>query len=257
MKDRRIILCGNRGPGFNAVFHALKTSLDIALVLVERKPPFPGRLFRRAGRWGWFKVFGQVAFCRLLLPGLRRRAEPRVKGIQETFSLETGPLQGVRTVHVPSVNHPAALRLLKETPASVVAVFGSSIISGGTLEEVPAPFVNLHLGLSRYYRGLSCTYWARVDGRPDRCGVTVHLIDSGVDSGPILEEKVVKPRPEDTFASCEWWNLAEGLPLFRDVLARVCDGGVPNERFPGGKGVQKTIPTAWEYLWNRKTKGVS
>lgn len=50
MKDRRIILCGNLGAGFNAVFHALKSSLDIALVLVERNPPFPGRLFRRARR---------------------------------------------------------------------------------------------------------------------------------------------------------------------------------------------------------------
>ena len=46
--------------------------------------------------------------------------------------------------------------------------------------------VNIHMGLSPYYRGSSCNFWAVYDDNPHSVGATIHRISKGLDSGPIL-----------------------------------------------------------------------
>jgi methionyl-tRNA formyltransferase len=48
--------------------------------------------------------------------------------------------------------------------------------------------------LSPYYRGAGTNFWPLVNGEPEYCGATVHFVDEGVDSGPIIEH--VRPRIE-------------------------------------------------------------
>lgn len=258
MKQAGIVLCGREGPALNAVFHALRRDVNITLVLAERKPQFPGRLAARVRRRGGGKVFGQVLFSRLLLPCIQWRSKPAIRTARGRGGLDCRPAEDRSAfTPVPSVNHPSALGLLAERPASAVALFSSSILQEASLKEIPAPVINLHLGLSRHYRGLFCTYWALVEGRPETCGVTVHLVDNGVDTGPVLGEKAVVPHPEDTVAGYDWRNLAEGLPLFRDILAGICERGLPGKAGPGGRGILKTVPTLGEYISNRNRTGVA
>ena len=47
-------------------------------------------------------------------------------------------------------------------------------------------FINLHLGLSPYYRGSSCNFWALYDQNPAYVGATIHLLSKGLDSGDML-----------------------------------------------------------------------
>jgi len=94
-----------------------------------------------------------------------------------------------------------------------------------------------------------------VDGRPEACGATVHLVVKGLDSGPILAEKKVFPDPKGNFAVYDFRNLAEGIPLLRETLAGICEKGLP-EACPRGKGVLKTTPTLAEYLHNKKITGI-
>ena len=42
------------------------------------------------------------------------------------------------------------------------------------------------MGLSPYYRGSSCNFWALFDRRPTYVGATVHLLSKGIDTGDIL-----------------------------------------------------------------------
>ena len=43
-----------------------------------------------------------------------------------------------------------------------------------------------HMGLSPWYRGSSCNFWALNDGRPDLVGATIHRLSRGLDSGDML-----------------------------------------------------------------------
>ena len=255
MKKGRIILCGGNISVLSMIYNELSRELDIPLVLVEEKRPLPSRISQRIRRKGIRKVFGQVLFSRAVLPGLRRKAKPVREEIIKKYCLDTRQIHERAVMSVSSVNHPAALRCFRGAGVSAVALFGTSIITKETLDQVDLPLVNLHLGLSRYYRGLNCTYWALVDGRPEACGATVHLVVKGLDSGPILAEKKVFSDRKDNFAVYDFRNLAEGIPLLRETLAGICEKGLP-EACPRGKGVLKTTPTLAEYLHNKKITGI-
>jgi len=66
-------------------------------------------------------------------------------------------------------------------------VFGSSYIKGWLIDFlVEQGAFNIHMGLSPYYRGSSCNFWAMYDSLPNYVGATIHHLSAGLDSGPII-----------------------------------------------------------------------
>jgi methionyl-tRNA formyltransferase len=57
--------------------------------------------------------------------------------------------------------------------------------------------VNMHLGLSPYYRGAATNFWPLVNGEPECVGATIHLATLSVDAGPILRQARPAIEPED------------------------------------------------------------
>jgi len=76
------------------------------------------------------------------------------------------------------------------TPAlssDIYVVFGASFIKSPLCEHLVAHRAyNIHMGTSPYYRGSSTNFWALYDGRPDYVGATIHMLTTGLDSGPML-----------------------------------------------------------------------
>ena len=73
------------------------------------------------------------------------------------------------------------------TSSDLIVVFGSSYIRQPLLQKlVDRRALNIHLGVSPYYRGTACNFWALYDGRTDLVGATIHLLSAGIDSGDIL-----------------------------------------------------------------------
>ena len=74
-------------------------------------------------------------------------------------------------------------------------VFGSSYIKGDLAEFlINHKAVNIHMGISPYYRGNDCNFWALNDNNPHLVGSTVHLLTKGLDSGPILYHSLSKKK---------------------------------------------------------------
>ena len=66
-------------------------------------------------------------------------------------------------------------------------VFGSTYIKGALIDFlVDRGAINIHMGISPYYRGSSCNFWACFDNNFDKVGATIHLLSKGLDSGDIL-----------------------------------------------------------------------
>lgn len=71
--------------------------------------------------------------------------------------------------------------------SDVYLVFGSSYIKGELVDFlVNHKALNIHMGVSPYYRGTDCNFWALVDDNPHLVGATIHMLSKGLDSGPIL-----------------------------------------------------------------------
>ena len=78
--------------------------------------------------------------------------------------------------------------LIKDALSSdLYVVFGASYIKGWLIDFlIEKKAVNIHMGLSPYYRGSSCNFWALYDNDPSYVGATIHMLSKGLDSGSML-----------------------------------------------------------------------
>jgi hypothetical protein len=79
-------------------------------------------------------------------------------------------------------------------------VFGASYIKGPLAEYLVARrAINIHMGMSPWYRGSSTNFWAMYDRRPQYVGATIHLLSQGLDSGPMLFHALPPAAAADPF----------------------------------------------------------
>lgn len=84
--------------------------------------------------------------------------------------------------------------------ADIYVVFGASYIKGWLIEYLlERKAINIHMGVSPYYRGSSCNFWAAYDGHPELVGATIHLLGRGLDSGDMLYHALPKAEAVDQF----------------------------------------------------------
>lgn len=92
----------------------------------------------------------------------------------------------VRPIAPGKLNSADTLRFLQEAGAEALLVYGTNLIKPPLLDAFGGRIINLHLGLSPYYRGTATNFYPLLNDEPEYVGATVHLIDAGIDSGPIL-----------------------------------------------------------------------
>jgi folate-dependent phosphoribosylglycinamide formyltransferase PurN len=84
--------------------------------------------------------------------------------------------------------------------SDIYIVFGASYIKGWLIDFlVSKGTINIHMGLSPYYRGASCNFWALYDGNASYVGATIHKLSKGLDSGPMLYHCLPKYEGENSF----------------------------------------------------------
>ena len=110
-------------------------------------------------------------------------------------------------------------------------------------------------GITPMYRGVHGAYWALVQDDRAHCGVTVHHVDAGVDTGYILHQAVIQPTAADNFSTYPTLQMVSGSKLMVKAVREVIDGTtIP--RKPEGSDRRWEIPTLWQYLRNRSRSGV-
>ena len=71
--------------------------------------------------------------------------------------------------------------------SDIYIVFGSSYIKGWLIDYLlNKKAINIHMGISPFYRGSSCNFWAAYQDDFHLIGATIHLLSKGLDSGNIL-----------------------------------------------------------------------
>jgi hypothetical protein len=84
--------------------------------------------------------------------------------------------------------------------ADFIIVFGASFIRAPLIDLlIERRAINIHMGVSPYYRGSSCNFWALYDNNPHLVGATIHLLSRGLDSGAMLFHALPKPGPIEPF----------------------------------------------------------
>lgn len=103
-----------------------------------------------------------------------------------------------RSATVPSHNSEESLAFVRETKLTLLVNAGTPRRIGRPLIDVaPAGVLNVHPGILPKYRGATCCEWAIYHDDP--VGVTAHFMDEGLDSGPILFDRVLEVAPGESY----------------------------------------------------------
>lgn len=96
-----------------------------------------------------------------------------------------------------SINDERYYDEITDLDPDLLVAYGCSIIEDPLLGAYEGRFLNLHLGLSPYYRGKGTNFWPLVNGEPEYVGGTFMHIDAGVDTGEIIHQLRARVHPDD------------------------------------------------------------
>lgn len=244
------------GPGASSriMYNALRNDFDIQRVILEKKVSPSTMIRRRVKRLGVIKSLGQVLFM-TFNRFLNLFSKSRTIELMARYGLSDGSFPPQVLQEVESVNGSEVVTTLQELSPDAVVVNGTRILSRSVIASINVPFLNTHMGITPRYRGVHGGYWALASGDPQHCGVTVHMIDEGIDTGEVLFQAAVEVEPTDDFNTYPLHQIATGIPLMKAALHAVGAGKLkPME----GVGPSRLWyhPTLFSYLRNRILRGV-
>lgn len=151
----------------------------MALALLEAFHKHP--LIELVGVWPWSLT----------------EASPASSVEDEAF-IEQAQHIGAVARHVGRFNNPSAQAAINQLgPDVVILATWGEILTEATLAALPCPVLNCHPALLPDYRGAN-PYAAVIRNNEPDTGVTLHQVNAGVDTGPILGQWSCVIQPTDT-----------------------------------------------------------
>ena len=236
------------------VINAVVAKFGLVDVLAEARQNRWDLIRWRARRQGLLAVFGQIGFAVLQMV-LGRFQRNRIAGIVKDMQLDPEPNPLCPVYDVGSVNSMACRTALTMLKPDVVLVIGTRIITRETLAAINVPVINSHAGWNPKYRGQAGGYWALAKGDPEHAGVTVHLVDAGVDTGGILYQAKFEATRRDSFATYYYIQAGTARQLAVQALDDALSGKL-NPVVSTLPSQQYYLPTVWGYMWTGLSKGV-
>jgi methionyl-tRNA formyltransferase len=236
----RIVVLTRNPRGIASRFLA-RGAVEVERVLLD-EGAVAGRSAQLARRWRKLRRVGPTAAP----VGLALRRAYAAAG--EGPPLET---LGVPVVRVPTLAGPEVRAEL--AGIDVALSLDNALIPEATFSVPRHGIVNVHHGAVPDYRGGPPVFWELADGR-ETVGFTVHRIDAGVDTGPVLAVGEVPIVRRPTLAA----TLAATIPALHDASLEALEavlrrGDLEGEPQPPAASRARTTPTLRDYLRVRRS----
>jgi methionyl-tRNA formyltransferase len=166
------------------------------------------------------------------------------------------PVTDFTRIDVDSLNSEEAANKIRLLKPKAVFVASTGILRKPLLDACGCPVVNYHSGINPAYRGINGGYFALANGEPENFGVTLHLVDLGVDTGPVLAKNWIPVAANDNMQTYMTLMAAKSQELVVETMAKVLDGQakpLPPSPLPSN---QYYAPTLGQYLSTGLTRGV-
>ena len=151
-------------------------------------------------------------------------------------ALQTAKEHGIATAVFRREDYPtnkahnqAIVEFLKPRGIDLIVLAGyMRLIKAPLLEAYPNRIINIHPALLPSFPGLDGQKQALEYG-VRYSGCTVHFVDAGVDSGPVILQKVVPVEPDDTVETLSARILKEEHKLLPRAITLIAQGKVSVE----------------------------
>lgn len=241
------MLVGSDNPTTWIIYNHLVRAFGLFDALIEQPVSRKALLRNRVRKLGFLKVAGQLAFLLFIRPILYRTSRKRIIGIMRDNAMEPAePMTGA-ICHVENINDQSSIEAIRKTNPAVIIVNGTRILKPATLQACETIFINTHQGITPRYRGAHGAYWALYESNLAQCGVTIHVVDQGIDTGNIISQATVAPTAEDNFVTYPYLQTAAALPLLTEAVCHCLAGQLQSKPISGSSEVWYH-PGAIQYL---------
>lgn len=247
-----IALVGDAPHAWTMV-NALRRRFGDFPVLVERGEPASAFWARRRKKLGAAAVYSMKA-AQLAAKFGKPFSRDRLAALRA--ECDATPVTGPWRIDIDNLNAPDALAIIRDLHPRAAFVASTGMLRAQLLEACNCPVVNYHSGINPAYRGINGGYFALANGEPEHFGATLHLVDLGVDTGPILATNRIPVAANDNMQTYMTLMAARSQAMVIDTMDQVLAGEIkplPPSTLPSN---QYYAPTLGQYLSNGLRRGV-
>lgn len=152
-----------------------------------------------------------------------------------------------KVVYVDTVNGPDAVEAISKLKPDVVIQFAAGILRKQVFEIPRIGTLNLHVGIAPLIKGMDPIYWALWKREPKWMGATVHFVDEGIDTGPVLAYAPVAPLyPGEPYSALFVRVHKLGVERLVDTLLRLAQGERWTIHPPQGERIYRSAISGWK-----------
>jgi len=249
MSKLKVVMLICDGDSSRIIYHKIKADCNIICVIKEEPISNSILLKNRIKRLGFFKIFGQLLFM-VFNKFFKLISKIRIEEIKNKYNLSTNFIEHKNVLSVKSINGKEVEEILEKLNPDLVLINGTRIIKKNILSSINKPFINTHVGITPRYRGVHGGYWALANNDKAHCGVTVHLVDEGIDTGNILYQSLIEVSEEDNFNTYPYLQTVKAIDLLKKVLNDVKNTSLKTKKSIVSDSQLWYHPTFIEYVRN-------
>lgn len=221
-----VLIMTSRGPRHSYFCRELAAHYRVSGIVVDDRYHASDRIwtFLKGCGFNPFRVIRKLALKRRMIP-----FEARDRKTEEShFPAEANEFPaGVPVFAATDPNGPETADWIRQRQPDVIAVFGTRLIGEAVLTQARFGALNIHTGLSPYYRGGQCTFWCLYEGDLEHVGVTIHHLTSKIDGGDIVYTARPEIQADDTVRSIECKLVKIGTEKMIEAIRGVREGWAP------------------------------
>jgi methionyl-tRNA formyltransferase len=148
---------------------------------------------------------------------------------------------GIPLLFAADLNGSKSVTFVKSHTPDMILFTGGGLLREELLDLAPLGVLNCHAGYLPEYRGMDVVEWAALENSPNKLGQTVHLMDLGVDTGPILKWFPASIERGDTFQSLRSKLMARAPYILVDTAKQYAEKDIEAKPQQQGDGRQYFI----------------
>ena len=211
-KARVIVLLGNGVQHRNTLATLINRKIKIVGVFIIENKKFGvplSYIFKSFKRRGFIRTISQI-LARIVYLLVNKKLDDKLKNeiFNDFENIKIIKKAKINTFH--TINYKNSLDSMKKLkPDLLIAHTGAWV--GKRVREIESVkyVIGGHPGITPFYRGSHSPFWAIYNNDLKKIGWTSFILDSGVDTGPIIEQGVLKPNASETYMSLSWRGMVK------------------------------------------------
>ncbi len=220
------------------------------VLLWQRTKPAAARIRKNIRKHGLIYVpwrIGKLVADRVLRPVRNTLLSLLLAPSRQPDLVSACAARSITVHHAADAHDAATLALVRSLGCDLLLLCGTGIIREPLISLARLGTINLHQGEVPFYRGAPPGFW-ELWNKEDHAAVTVHAVDSGLDTGAVILQQRVPIFPSDDHARLRDRLSEVSLALYPKAVQQVAQGIARRVPQRAGAGRVTTFPTLLQTL---------